>query len=314
MIYSKLADLRNVFLEQNTQALQGKAIIDNYLKKEKNLFYLLRHHSQKEINENETYLRDDIDYFLEYFSILALAHITGYLALGDLKADKSEIIYYLNLPPLKKYYYDHYPLLLPQTLLETMEQDRAFVGERSENTAKNEELFHQFHALNQSIDNEEVNQFLWFLDNGYTDGYGLHDLKRVLGNTERCFKYRSHKNALGQAIRGFFLYLDFIQQFDLFLKKPKDKLDKSAYWIYHEYWLSRIEEKLHSSLNKFFNGMQEYLAKTDVIDEHNPQERVAASRKVYDDIVERIVYTSGYQSLFTKYLNKWRKNSHEQTL
>ena len=163
MSYSKTKDLRSLFLENNKQAMSGKRIIDRYLRQNRNLSHLLRHHNELGIDNDETWLRDDVDYFLEYFSILSLGHITGYLTLNDLNENRDEIYYYLSLIPVKNYYYRHYPLELPQILLEVIEQNRPFTNQ-SRRFQKSELLFHQFHGLNQKIDNEDVNQFLWFLD------------------------------------------------------------------------------------------------------------------------------------------------------
>lgn len=304
MSYSKLSDLRNVFLEGNQQALRGKRHIDKLNGKQHKLAQLLRSHDDEPIYEDETYLRDDIDYFLEYFSILSLGHITGYLSLKVLEEDRAEILYYLGLEPLKAYYYEHYPLELPQILFEVLSEGRPF--KKGRHTANSDNLFFQFNALNQTIDNDEVNQFLWFLDNGYTDNYNVRDLKNLLSDTKKCFKKRTENSVLGQAISGFFMYLDFLELLDQFLKKPGNNSYRATYWTYHAYWLSRIDKQLRASLNRFFNGMEAFLSGKEHVSRQQAESSIRISRKKYDAILDRLIYDHNYQDQFQASLDKWR--------
>jgi hypothetical protein len=305
MIYSKIQDLRNVFLETNEQASDGKKVIDKYLKKNA-LDHLLRHHDEEDIEDDETWLRDDVDYFLEYFSFLSLAHITGYLRLVDLHDEKEEINYYLSLEPLRLYYYEYYEVELPQVLREVLLYGREFAP-RKERSQEDELLFHRFHALNQRIDNDDVNQFLWFLDGGRVNGYGIDDLQDALRKTKRCFKIRNQKknNALRQSVRGFFLYLDFLLAFEQFLNAVADTLDKAAYWVYHGYWFRKIRGELRSSIKLFFDGLAHFLKKAD----QGPEEikKMRMSERIYLATIKKIVFADEYEEYFADYTSKWRK-------
>jgi hypothetical protein len=177
MTYSKLTDLRDIFLLNNQLAIAGKKRIDHYLTKNdaEGLAHLLRHHTEEEIEDAETWHRDEVDYFLEYFSILSLGHITGYLSYNDLEEAKVDVAFYLGNAAIKRYYYVNYPLLLPQFLLETILEERPLTNLKK--NKKRDLLFHQFHTLNQTIDNNDVNQFLWFMDGGINDGMDVDDLR-----------------------------------------------------------------------------------------------------------------------------------------
>ena len=304
MSYSKLNDLRNVFLEGNRQALQVKRNIDKLKGKQHKLSQLLRSHGDEPIYGDEINLRDDIDYFLEYFSIVSLAHIIGYLTLKDLEEEKTEILYYLGLKPVKTYYYEHYPLELPQILFEVLTEGRPFKKSRPSETSDN--LFFQFHALNQTIDNDEVNQFLWFLDNGYTNDYNVRNLKDLLNDTKKCFKKRTEDSALGHAISGFFMYLNFLELLDQFLKKKENRSHRATYWTYHSYWLSRINKQLSASLNRFFNGLEDFLSSEADISRQEATSKIGLSRKKYDALLDRLIYDNSYQNQFHTYLYKWR--------
>ena len=305
MRYSRMQDLRNVFLETSEQARSGKSIVDRYAKKKKKgLPNLLRHYSEGTITDEETWLRDDVDYFLEYFSILSLGHITGYLSLEDLTEYKDEISYYLSLPPVHKYYYDHYPLELPQVLFEVVNFNRPF-REKRKASYGSEALFHQFHSLNQTIDNDDVNQFLWFLDGGYVDGYDIGDLQKTLKDAKRCFEVQAQRknNALRQSVRGFFIYLEFLQRLERFLASVSNKLDRSAYWMYHAYWFRKISRDLSLAISSFFSGIEKLLIDKNVLTVYPLLNRV---KRGYYLTVENIVFSRQYSEFFIAYLKRWR--------
>jgi len=305
-----MQDLRNVFLETNKQARSGKSIVDRYAKKKKKaLPNLLRHYSEGRITDEETWLRDDIDYFLEYFSILSLGHITGYLSLEDLKEYKDEISHYLSLPPVHKYYYDHYPLELPQVLFEVVNFNYPF-REKRKTSYKNEALFHQFHSLSQTIDNDDVNQFLWFLDGGYVDGYDISDLQKTLKNAKRCFEVQAQRknDALRQSVRGFFMYLEFLQRLERFLASVSDKLDRSAYWMYHAYWFRKISRDLSLAISSFFSGIEKLLIDKNVLTVYPQLNR---TKREYYLTVENLVFSRQYSESFIAYLKRWRADKPE---
>src|SRR5689334_25432199 len=107
MEYSKSQDLKQVYLFNNKAALNGKKVIDSFLNKNdvKGMTTMLRHHDEKTISDAETWKRDDIDYFLDYFSLITLARITGYLNHFEFESFRVDIAYYLGNGALKRFYY-----------------------------------------------------------------------------------------------------------------------------------------------------------------------------------------------------------------
>ena len=219
-------------------------------------------------------------------------------------------MYYLDYYPLRRYYSYYYPVILPQVLREAIAMNKtSFILEKRRSFGDNEKYFHQFHALNQTIDNEDVNQFLWFLDNGYTGRYSLRDLEKALGNTEECFKLRSKKSPLGQSIRGFFQYLDFLDEFYVFLSECGDIDYKSTYWMYHSYWFTKIAERLHAPLNSFFEGVQNQLTKEYSVELLQSGFQVDPFREKYERILNEIVYSPDYKKYFETSFTKWKGNN-----
>ena len=76
--------------------------------------------------------------------------------------------------------------------------------------------FETFQQLNQAIDDDDVNQFLWFLDGGVNGGKDIDDLKKILQRPSLVFKMMEQKSnsALHQSARGFFEYLIFLERFN----------------------------------------------------------------------------------------------------
>jgi hypothetical protein len=252
----KVSDFKSLFLYSSTSALQGKKIIDSFLFKNDvaGFTYLLRHHEEESIDDDETFSRDHVDYFIEYFSLISIAVLTGYLTKNDLQVLRPEITYYLGNAPLKRYYYKNYPLILPQILLEIVLNENFTYAETTEQS----DTFLRFHALNQTIDNDDVNQFLWFLDGGENDGYDIDDLTKTLKNFSNttALLQKNEKDALSQSVRGFLDYISFIESFSTFLYGVDNPLHQSAFWYHHEYWFNKIKLKLKSILIKFTKGIQ----------------------------------------------------------
>lgn len=257
MKYTKARDFRQAYLTSNKLAMGGKRLVDTMKKTGsiKKLAHLLRHHLEEPINNDETWNRDKVDYLLEYFSMMCLAWITGYLKKEDIEELRKECLNYLGEAAIYRYYSEHYILLLPQLLYHSL-RDNIDLSIDSGSGAVDE--FLEFHQLNQTIDNDDTNQFLWFLDGGRNDGFRLKDIRDVLRNPDAVFDMLQEENkddALHECVRGFFDYLQFADQLDLFLRKTSNPLHRSAYWYYHEYWFSKIGKKLMDAVENFFEGI-----------------------------------------------------------
>jgi hypothetical protein len=312
MAYSKFNDLKSAFLTGNKQAMEGIKIIDRLLAKndDEGLSYLLRHHNEKTISDEETWTRDGVDYFIEYFSIISLAHITGYLSYDDLKEASTEVAYYLGNAAVKRYYYKNYPLLLPQVLLEVVLEKKPFT--KAVNTETSEMFFHQFLALNQTIDNEDVNQFLWFMDGGVNDNYNAMDLSKVLqspNELQNVLRSKS-RNALHQAVRGFLSYLMFLDSFDYLLQSVEDEPHKSTFWYYHQYWFLRINQRLRSAILSFHHGLTRFAVTQD------PGQRdeatialigIETSKAQLNNVLNRVVFSDSLGVALEREVKVWRQ-------
>ncbi|MEO7048512.1 MAG: hypothetical protein ABI091_24650 [Ferruginibacter sp.] len=253
---SKMLELKNLYFDKSKEAIKGKEILDQLLNAgdKKALAYLLRDHNQETISDEETWERDYVDFFLNYYSIVSLAFTLGYIDDDDDKLNfLGEMGRYFSNPSILKYAFVYYPLMLPQALLLSRISNKLFVQENQEDDIDN--LFFQFHQLNQTVDNDDVYQFLWFLDGGSNDEFDIDDLNDILKDGGKYLRVISGKdNALKEAILGFFDYLVFTEKLYDFLDGISNKAIQSAFWHYHGYWIEKISVRLSDAIKLFCDG------------------------------------------------------------
>lgn len=310
---TNIHELREIYLLNNKSARKGKKLVDKYLRNghEQELRYLLRHHTEEGISNDETWLRDHVDYFLEYFSILGLALATGYIDKHDITEVKDDVLRYLNHPDIKRYYYRHYKLEYPQLLLESVQRNYYFsLADKSSIT---EIQFDAFHALNQSLDNDDVNQFLWFLDGGVNSNSDIDDLKEVLLDLPRAMEMagKNKKHALNQSVRGFFEYLVFLQEFEELLNSIEDKNIRAAYWYYHIYWFRKIKVRLRSVIRDWHKGLSDYARSLGNPENEEQKSGVIASieesEQEYLRLFNNVVLNDDYKNSFEAEVANWRR-------
>lgn len=207
---------------------------------------LLRDHKKDPIQTNdEVNKRDNVDYLLEYYAILELGRIANYFPEDLTPSLKAEIREILDNDYVKRYYMDFYPLALPQLLLEQIETDKVFYSD--ENNDQLAAYFEEFLMLTSIKRDEDVLQFLWFLDDGLTEGYSIHHLWNVLINKDKIkYKLGSDPNhTLNRALFGFIKYIQFLDDYAEFLKKLDQlRILQSACWHFHSYWFEHMQHKL----------------------------------------------------------------------
>jgi hypothetical protein len=257
MQFSLYSELQELYFKGNSEAVKGKKVIDEYFANSdgSGLAKLLRYHGDKAISNKETWKRDYVDFYIQYFSILSIAVIMGGINRDEFLNLRPQITYYLGDTAIRPYYTRYYPLLLPEILFWSALEREPFVINETGELLKNS--FPVFHHLNQQIANDDVYQFLWFLDGGSSGRYDLDNLIEVLGDLEqyqKVMKYTSD-NPLRQSLNGFLDFLFFLEDFSAFLGRLESSVQKSAYWHFHGYWFKKIEENLKRTISRFFSGL-----------------------------------------------------------
>ena len=74
--------------------------------------------------------------------------------------------------------------------------------------------------------------------------------------------------------------------------------------MYHAYWFRKINKRLQSSIRIFFDGLSNYVAKTE--QKSTLINRVKVSEKLYMAIFERTIFTDKYNKFFSTYMKNWR--------
>lgn len=232
-------------------ALKGFKNLNSLIKYNEivSLQILLRNHVDNPIISSlEIEERNNIDFLIDYFSILEIGLIANYLPNPLPFKIEKEIDLILNNRFVNKYFREYYPLTLPQVLLKQVSQNRNEKYFHSNDSKKFTALFDRFLMLNQFVKNDEdIDQFLWFLDDGWTAGFSIHDFWNVLID-KNIIKYkldRTNKHPLNSALWGFIKYIQFLSDFANLLRDSQENpVLQSAFWHYQSYWFEHLKERI----------------------------------------------------------------------
>lgn len=245
-------------------ALRGYRLLSPLIKNGENhkLKSMLRDYRVEPINDDELVKqRDDVDFLIDYYSVIEVGIIAGYFPSTLPTSLQKDISLILGNDYVRLYYEDFYPLLLPQLLLQDIESGVSASVQNNESLPQGLVLFERFLLLNESKRaDEDIDMFLWFLDDGITNGYSISDLWDVLLDRQRI-NYKlssSNKHPLNSALLGFIKYVQFLQEYAALLRDCDSyKLLQSSFWHYQSYWFDHMKEKLgdiiHNALKNTFD-------------------------------------------------------------
>src|ERR1043166_3959743 len=253
-----MSDLNLRYLEKQWLSRQPaeRALKRMRRSSDKKLAVLLRHHDEEGISDRETWIRDDFDFLLGFYSIIEIAMMIGFVRkLPDTFTKKQLRV--LNHPALRRYYEWNYPLDLPRRLRERMLFGAGYYLRRD---SVLEAFFYEFLELTKTIERDkDMESFLWCLDGGYReDKSGVSNLatvtralgksKRLANATQRPPKKRSE---LDRALNGFCKFIHFCEGLDSLIQRLKDRPEVAeAMWLAHAYWFRRLETDMGSDLKK----------------------------------------------------------------
>lgn len=238
---------------------------------------LLRNHMSSPIETTlEVNERDEIDFLIDYYSILEIGLIANYFPNPLSAKIEKEVKFILNNEFVTQYFTEYYPLILPELLLKQVSEkthERYFHHQSVENTTA---LFDRFLMLNQiKKDDEDINQFLWFLDDGWTGGYSITDFWNVLKD-RNLIKDKldlANNNPLNNSLWGFIKYTQFLADFaDLLKDSKQDPLLQSAFWHYQSYWFEHMKDGLGDIVEIGLKNIRESMNKlneADIIKDQN---------------------------------------------
>jgi hypothetical protein len=227
------------------------------------LSVLLRDHRGRHITSaREIRQRDSFDYLLAFYSILEIASLIGFVPDPIPQAAAKQFLRDLKTPAVRRYYEKHYVLLLPR-LTRLRLEGKSSLAEAHSNV-QTYGLFQSFLSFeSQARDDEDVEMFLWFLDDGYSDGYGLVDALKCLRNRNRFVKRmlrpRGKQDDLDKGLRGFGKVIAYCVDFDELLQRCQGwPLFQSALWHYYAYWFDLLNESVGSSLHAAISNINSW--------------------------------------------------------
>jgi hypothetical protein len=207
---------------------------------------LLRHHDEKEISDDETWLRDQYDYLLSFYSLVEVACAMGLMPVLPRQFVK-EAVTFLSDRWVRRYYEENYPLLLPELLRCRLSGSPLKIESAIPDA---EEVFEQFRVMGSVVDqgDEETDAFLWLIDGGSYEGETISDLISTISDPKKFVRRLSGEadgDKIGQALMGLSSFLDLCDQFQKQLVGLDDfPLLQSLLWHHHGYWFDQLRREM----------------------------------------------------------------------
>jgi hypothetical protein len=257
--YNNLSVMMNKEEGITTKGLADKEL---YLSKS-SLRKLLHHHREGTVEEEELWLRFETDALLQYYALLQVSLIAGFIPPGLDDRTRAEARRVLGNEWVKKYYEENYPYFLPQLMRLFAEKAIAYEAAQPELSRK---LFNEFLLANRTIEqDEDVDVFLKMLDYVSYGDIGLNDLVALLKDADALSKslFKEDKTVLDQSLWGFIKYTHFLGLLRAVLQKAEAvPLLQSAMWEYHSYWFRIMADTMKQFFDTAFANLTKAIADT----------------------------------------------------
>lgn len=224
------------------------------------LLTLLRDHRIEGIyTDEEVISRDNVDYLMQYYSLIAVGML-GNLLPQQLGTDmEQEVKLVLTNEAVIPYYTNHYPLFLPQLLLKAINADDPIIDNVPYQTAY-PVYMQAIDLITQRVNDKNIEMFLWFMDDGYAGNENINSLIAMLQNDEALQESfnKKHLGLTDMALRGMINYYAFMDEFYDLLQKLNDyRLFQSAVWHLEGYWFREIRSDLENIIDVTIQIAQE---------------------------------------------------------
>lgn len=256
---TNLRDLMGLYY-QGTEAPEAVKLFRRVAagKKRVKLEVLLRDHRDDPIVDgDEIAWRDAFDDLLTCGSVLELALQVGYVD-GLAAGFRDEVLPILDDPWVRRYYEEHYPLLLPQLFRQRLAGGRYYRAHRGPR---------QVAAFQRAVELEsrllghpDVRRFLELADDFLVDGYDRSDLLRLAAEPEALAtaltRRGRNRTVLDQAAGGLrrFLYLtDGLYQ--VLGMVEGDPVFQSGLWHLFGYWYAERREAVVPTLKRMVGAI-----------------------------------------------------------
>lgn len=245
------------------KALNGFKTINSYLQKKDStaLADLLRFHDPKPVYEAELLKRFEIDTLVEFYNLLVIAALSGYVPAQLSESLQLEIKTVLGHKSVMPYYVTYYPYKTTEYTLAYV-QNQDWFSEVS--VAGTEYLFNEFAALSRSLKKDkDIELFTGMLDFVSYGDHAINKVKKALLSYDKLHKSftAADKSETDMAVWGFIKYTVFISQLkELILLAGNFPLLQSAMWLYHGYYLDRMNKEMNTFFAEAFENIGKILA------------------------------------------------------
>lgn len=257
--------------------------------------WLLRHHNQGGVYDKELKTRFKIDALIEYYNLLTVAAIAGFIPIDFDKRNREEISEIIGCNSVRPYYESRYPYFLTQVTLNycnVTNKEKLLAPSLNSSV-----LFNEFLVINSLIkEDKDVICFLGMLDYVTYKDINVNDLIEILKDANRLSNILSkmrYDDIESKSVWGFVKYTQFLTRFRLLLNKTgHDPLLASAMWQYHGYYFNRLSETLKRFFDEAMRAMKSALSELKVSQQllkEDDDERVTEKelRSLAKETVER---------------------------
>jgi hypothetical protein len=284
--------------------------------KKKELAHLLRNHEEEVVYGRELQQRFEVDTLLETYNLLLIAILAGYVPPELDEELSAEIQKILSHDSVKPYYKKYYRYKLTDYTLQYVTEKKYFTHIEPDS---NISPLNVFIALSRLLDeDEDLEVFLAMLDYVKYGDIGLDDVIEILSSYEKLNKAFTTKRKTDEikSIWGFFKYTTFLSQ----LREAIESVDnnpllQSAMWLYHGYFLDRMNTRMKSIFVTAFKNLSHVLASPEVFKNLTADFSATDKTNDYDeqelkDTAHQIVEKSKEDVLFMLDA-KWKKPMRE---
>jgi hypothetical protein len=236
-------------------AAKGEREILSYLRggKKASLEHLLRDYDEEPLEDDETHQRDRVDDLLSYYSLREISALASYVPIEDHEPTLQRAVEILENRAVRRYSEQYHPQLLPSLFRSRLLGDWTIQLERSDELDGQMEEFLLLTSAGERDD--DIETFLWFLDDGGRDEYDLTDTIDAVADPSSFVKSVSrserNKNPLDRSVVGFVKFVRFCDELHSKLERMDQWTEvRAAAWHYWSYWLTEMENDLLETIQK----------------------------------------------------------------
>jgi hypothetical protein len=248
-------------------AARGHQTLMNFIEANKNkeLAHLLRNHVKEAVYERELQQRFEVDTLFETYNLLLIAVLAGYIPPELDEQLSGEMQKILSHASVKPYYNKYYRYKLTDYTLQYVTEKKYFIHSKPDS---NISPLNVFIALNRTLDSDEdLEVFLAMLDFVQYGDDSLDDVIEILSSYEKLNKAFTinRKTEEVKSVWGFFKYTTFLSQLrEVIESVDNNPLLQSAMWLYHGYYLDRLNARMRSMFTTAFENLTKALSTPEV--------------------------------------------------